>query len=188
MTVQIVKFDYDGPWDAQFLAPQSQSSPTQWRINRAGEELKAIQLEPAIGEVRIFERGFGVIKIAVSMFLIGVLLLSYIALTIKPVKDIGMTTTIATATQIVNEQIEAALAVRSPASAEPSCQDITTFLQVTPAPVKDSRGLTLVPQWEPTSCPPIYPGVIRVRASVSQIGSPTPVATAVALIFVRSAA
>lgn len=162
--------------------------PQRWRIRRAGEEMKANHLEPAIGEVRTSKREFGVIEIVVSLLLLGALLISYIALTISPVKDTGMNTTIATATQIVNEQIEGARAVRSPTSAEPSCQDITTFLQVTPAPVKDPRGVTLVSQWDPTSCPLIYPGVIRVRASVSRIGYPTPVASAVALIFVRSAA
>lgn len=150
--------------------------------------MKASRLEPAIGEVRNSERGFGVIEVLVSMFLIGVLLISSIPLMINSVKDTGMNTTIATATQIVNEQIEGARAVRSPASTEPSCQDITTFLQVTLAPVRDPRGVTLVPQWDPTNCPPIYPGVIRVRASVTRIGYSTPVASAVTLIFVRSAA
>lgn len=150
--------------------------------------MKANQLIPASGEVRISKRRFGVIAIVVSMLLLGTLLISYIALTISPVKNTGMNTTIATATQIVNEQIEGARAVRSPASTEPSCQDITTFLQVTPAPMKDPRGVTLVPQWDPTSCPSTYPGVMRVRASVTRIGYSTPVASAATLIFVRSAA
>ena len=149
--------------------------------------MKANLLEPDIGEVGISERRFGVIKIVVTMFLLGLLLISYIALTISPVKDTGMNTTIATARQIVNEQIEGARAVRSPASTEPSCQDITTFLQVPPAPVKDPRGVTLVPQWDPMSCPSTYPGLIRVRASVTPIGYSTPVASAATLIFVRSA-
>ena len=150
--------------------------------------MTAIHLGPAIGEVRVSERGFGVMKIVVSMFLLGTLFISYIALTIRPVQDTGMNTTIATAKQIVSEQIEGARAVRSPASTEPSCQDITTFLQVSPAPVNDPRGVTLVPQWEPTSCPSTYPGVIRVRASVTRNGYSTPVASAATLIFVRSAA
>lgn len=150
--------------------------------------MKANRLKPAIGEVRMSERGFGVIEVVVSMFLLGMMLISYIALTINTIKDTGINTTIATATQIVNEQIEGARAVRSPASTEPSCQDITTFLQVTLAPVKDPRGVTLVPQWDSASCPPIYPGVIRVRATVMRIGYSTPVASAVTLILVRSAA
>ena len=170
------------------MALQNQLPQMQWRISWAGEEVKTNRLKPATEEVRISERRFGVIGVVLSMFLIGALLVSYIALTIQPVKDIGMNTTIATATQIVNEQIEAARAIRSPASTEPSCQDITTFLQVPPAPVKDPRGVTLVPQWEPTSCPPIYPGLVRVSASVTRIGYPTPVASAVALILVGSAA
>ena len=134
------------------------------------------------------ERGFGVIEIVVSMFLLGVMVISYIPLLVNSLKDTGMNTTIATATQIVNEQIEGARAVRSPTSTEPSCQDITAFLQVTPAPVIDPRGVTLLSQWATTTCPPIYPGVVRVRVSVTREGYVTPVASAITLIFVRSAA
>lgn len=149
--------------------------------------MKANRLGPASEETRISEQGFGVIEIVVSMFLLGVLLVSYIPLLVNSVKDTGMNTTIATATQIINEQIEGARAVSSPASTSPSCQDIIAFLQVTPAPVKDPRGVTLQPQWDPTSCPSTYPGVVRVRASVTRIGYSTPVASAVTLIFVRTA-
>lgn len=150
--------------------------------------MKANLLRPAIEEVRISERGFGVIEVVVSFFLLGVLLISYIPLLVNSVKETGMNTTIATATQIVNEQIEGARAVRSPASTSPSCQDLTAFLQVTLASVIDPRGVTLLPQWDPTSCPSTYPGVMRVRVSVTRIGHPTPIASAVTLIFVRSAA
>ena len=72
--------------------------------------MKANLLEPAIGEVRISERRFGVIAIVVSMFLLGTLLISYIALTISPVKDTAINTTITAATQIVNELMKAMIA------------------------------------------------------------------------------
>ena len=72
--------------------------------------MKANRLKPVIGDLGISERGFGVIEIVVSMFLLGTLLISYIALTISPVKDTAINTTITAATQIVNELMKAMIA------------------------------------------------------------------------------
>ena len=58
------------------------------------------------------EQGFGIIEVVVSMFLLSVMAMSYIPLLLNSVKDTATNTTIATATQIVNEQIEGARAVR----------------------------------------------------------------------------
>ena len=131
--------------------------------------------------------GFGIIEVVISMFLLGLLSISFIPLLINSIKNSGTNTTIATATQIVNQQIEGARAVRSAAATAPSCSDMTKFLQVTLAPVIDPRGVTLIPQWDPTTCPSGYPGVVRVRVSVARSGISTPVASAVTLIFVLSA-
>ena len=133
------------------------------------------------------DQGFGIIEVVVSMFLLGLLSISFIPLLVNSVKNTGVNTTIATATQIVNQQIEGARAVRSAAATAPSCSDMTKFLQVTLAPVIDPRGVTLIPQWDPTTCPATYPGVVRARVTVSRSGISTPVASAVTLIFVLSA-
>lgn len=146
------------------------------RLRSAGEEL--------IRE----ESGFGIIEVIVSFFLLAVSTVSFIPVLVNSWTDTGKNTTIATATQIVNEQIEGARAVRSPASTAPSCYDVTQFLQVTLAPVTDPRGVTLRPQWDATTCPSIYPGVVRARVSVTRSGDVTPIASAVTLIFVLSAA
>lgn len=134
------------------------------------------------------ESGFGVIEVVVSIFLLGLLSVSFIPLLTNSWKATSMNTTIATATQIVNQQIEGARAVRSPTSTAPSCYDVTQFLQVTLPPVIDPRGVTLVPQWDAASCPSNYPGVVRAQISVMRSGYSTPVASAVTLIFVVSAA
>ena len=131
--------------------------------------------------------GFGIIEVVISMFLLGLLSISFIPLLINSVKNSGTNTTIATATQLVNQQIEGARAVRSATATAPSCSDITKFLQVTLAPVLDPRGVTLIPQWDVTSCPTTYPGVVRARVTVTRSGNATPVASAVTLIFVFSA-
>lgn len=139
-----------------------------------------------LGDACRLEGGFGMIEVVVSMLLLGVLSISFIPLLMNSVKSTGSNTTIATATQIVNREVEGARAVRSPTATSPSCNDITQYLQVTLASVIDPRGVTLVPKWDPTSCPSAYPGVVRARISVTRIGNATPVAQAVTLIYVAS--
>lgn len=137
---------------------------------------------------RTSESGFGILEVVVSMFLLSIMAMSYIPLLLNSVRDTATNTTIATATQIVNEQIEGARAVRSQQSTAPSCADVTAFLDVTPAPVVDPRGITLVPRWTTAVCPTTYPGVVRAEVSVTKLNANTPIASAVTLIFVRTAA
>ncbi len=131
--------------------------------------------------------GFGVIEVVVAMFLLSILSVSFIPVLVNSIKSTGKNTTIATATQIVNQEIEGARAVRSPTATTPSCLDITNFLSVTIASTTDPRGVTLIPKWDPTSCPATFPGVVRARISVTRSGSTTPMAQAVTLIYVASA-
>lgn len=138
--------------------------------------------------LRRSEEGFGIIEVIVSFFLLAVSTMSFIPVLVSSWTDTGKNTTIATATQIVNEQIEGARAVRSPGFTSPSCHDVTQFLEVTLAPVTDPRKVTLRPQWDATTCPSTYPGVVRARVSVTRSGDATPIASAVTLIFVLSAA
>lgn len=133
------------------------------------------------------EDGFGIIEVVVSMFLLGIMSVSFVPLLLNSWKDTGANTTIATATQIVNEQIEGARAVRSTSSSTPSCADVLAYLQVTLPPVIDPRGITLQPEWNATSCPPMYPGVVRASVQVSRVGVATPIASAVTLIYVATA-
>ena len=121
------------------------------------------------------------------MFLLGIMSVSFVPLVLNSWRDTGANTTIATATQIVNQQIEGARAVRSASSTTPSCQDIVSFLQVTLPPVIDPRGVTLQPSWSSTTCPTLYPGVVRASVQVSRNGSAIPIASAVTLIYVMSA-
>jgi len=135
----------------------------------------------------LHEGGFGIIEVLISLSLLALMSVAFVPLLMNSVIYTAKNTTIATATQIVNREIEGARAVRSPTATAPSCYDITQFLQVTLATVLDPRGVILVPQWEPTSCPSSYPGVVRAKVSVSRSGQNAPVAQAVTLIFVKSA-
>ena len=148
----------------------------------SGKRLRGVKRE-----VLHSEKGFGMIEIVVSLFLLTLLTMSFIPLIITTQKSAGANTTIATATQIVNQQLEGARSVRSPGANSPSCQDVTRFLQTTQSPVTDPRGVTLQPQWDPTACPTVYPGVIKVGVSVARTGSSASLASAVTLVYVASA-
>lgn len=137
--------------------------------------------------IRKDEAGFGVIEVVVSMFLLGMMSVSFVPLLLNSWKDTGANTTIATATQIVNEQIEGARAVRSASASTPSCADVIAYLQVTLPPVIDPRGITLQPEWNPTTCPTLYPGVVRASVEVLRVGVTTPIASAVTFIYVGTA-
>lgn len=135
---------------------------------------------------RIPSDGFGMIEVVISLFLLSILSLSFLPVLSNSWTTSGRNTTMATATQIVNQQIEGARAVRSTSATTPSCADITNFLQVTLAPMIDPRGVSLQPQWDPANCPSTYPGVVRVGASVSRVGSSVTIASAVTYVFVKS--
>lgn len=132
------------------------------------------------------ESGFSIIEVLISLVLLSLLAISFIPLILNSVTTAATNTTMVTATQIVNQEIEGVRAVRSPTGATPSCADIVAFLRITLTTVVDPRGVTLQPQWDATSCPSNYPGVVRARISVSKIGEVTPVAQAVTLIYVKS--
>ena len=149
-------------------------------------KMRASLFQSSSREIRRDESGFGLIEVVVSMFLLGMMSVSFVPLLLNSWKDSGANTTIATATQIVNQQIEGARAVRSASSTTPSCQDVLAYLQVTLPPVIDPRGVTLQPKWNTPTCPSTYPGVVRANVSVTRLGNSVPVASAVTLIYVAS--
>ncbi|WP_394770578.1 hypothetical protein [Lacisediminihabitans sp.] len=128
----------------------------------------------------------GIIEIVVAMLLLALLLLSFAPVLVNTIKLSARNTTIATATQIVSQQIEAARAVSTQSSTATKCSDIAGFIAITPAPVVDPRGVTLQPVWTAITCPLIYPGVVKVRVSVTQPGYPAATASATTLILVTA--
>lgn len=136
---------------------------------------------------RLDEGGLGIIEIVISLFLLALLAMSFVPILLNAWKVTAKNTTIATATQLVNQNLEGARSVRSATAGSPSCYDLTQYLKITPSPVTDPRGVILNTQWDATTCPSSYPGVVRVGISVSQSGATTPLASAVTLIFVSTA-
>lgn len=149
--------------------------------------MKVTRIKAFFDELLASEVGFGVTEVIISLFLLSLLSISFIPLLVNSLKNTATNTTIATATQIVNQEIEGARAVRSPTATTPSCADIINFLQVTLTTVTDPRGVTLMPKWDSASCPVSFPGVVRARVSVTRSASTAPIAQATTFIYVRSA-
>lgn len=129
----------------------------------------------------VLDTGFGLIEIVISMFLLGLLAIAFLPLLITSMRTTVTNSSIATATQLVNQQMDLAR------SAGNTCALLTTFgnasLAVTPP---DARGVSYQPA-RTVTCPLTYPGTARVKVSVAVVGSSFAPVTATTLIILRSA-
>ena len=123
--------------------------------------------------------GFGLVEIVVSMFLIGIIAVAFLPLLIQSVLISADNITVATATQMVNSELEVA---RSQAS---TCTALANFTAETPVTMTDSRGVELHPYRALGSCPSELPGTISFTSTVERPDG-TVVATATTLIFVSA--
>jgi hypothetical protein len=117
------------------------------------------------------------------MFLLALLALSFEPVLINTIKLSGRNTTIATATQIVNQQIETARALRSSTSTYPACADIQGFVNAFQADILDPRGVTLKTKWTYSGCPTVAPWAVYVRVTVTQAGATNTLASANTVIL-----
>ena len=129
--------------------------------------------------LRDSEEGLGLIEIVVSMFLIGLLAIAFLPLVIRGLTLTSTNVTLASATQLVNAQIDLA---RAQVATSESCAGLTTFVAVAVAPVVDERGTSMQAATTAT-CPTIYPGTATVTVTVTAGGAV--VSRAQTLIYVR---
>lgn len=131
------------------------------------------------------ESGFGLLEVVISMFLLGLLAIAFLPLMITSMKTTVRNSTVATATQLVNQQMEQAR------SAGDTCTALTAYGNPSPAltAIPDSRGNSYQPVRTVEACPALataYPRTARVTVSVSVVGSTTPALTATTLIYLRA--
>lgn len=81
------------------------------------------------------DRGLGLVEIVVALFLLALLSLAFLPLLINSLQQTIRNATISTATQVLNEQLDAVLA------AEPTCAALTAFEVAAPGPTTDRRGV-----------------------------------------------
>jgi type II secretory pathway pseudopilin PulG len=124
------------------------------------------------------ESGFGVIEIVVSLMLLAVLAVAMLPTFVGSLTNSARNSSLATATQIVDQQLELAR------SAGDTCVALDAYEAALPAAVSDSRGVTYSIS-RSVDCPAAaYPSTVRVTVSVSPSGSSAPDAAASTLVYV----
>ncbi len=130
---------------------------------------------------RIFERlrsdnGFGLIEIIVSMFMIAALAIAFIPLLVQGLKQSSANTTLATATQLVNERMQLAQGAGTTCS-------VVTALGVT-EDFTDPRGVVIRVTTTVGTCP-AGPGTVDVSATAVRLDTTQQIAEAETLVFVQ---
>ena len=111
------------------------------------------------------DSGFGMVEIVVAMFLLGILSLMILPVIISAMTLASKNVTIATATQLSNQQVDVARSLPS------SCASLTAFADETLGlRHTDPRGTVLVVD-RAAVCPLTYPGVVTFTSSVGAEGA-----------------
>lgn len=127
------------------------------------------------------DAGFGLVEIIVSMFLLALLSIAFLPLLITSMRTTVVNSTTATATQLVNQQMELAR------GAGDTCTELTLFKVAALATVTDSRGVSYQPERTVGSCTALaadYPATVAV--TVSAVPSTGASVSATTLIYLRA--
>lgn len=126
--------------------------------------------------------GFGLVEVVVSMFLLVLLSVAFLPLLIGSLQATVRSTTVATATQVLSEQLDIASLVARNCAAFDSYE--TAALPV----VTDDRGTQYQAVRSVTGCPAsTFPATVTVTVSVDVAGQPDLDLHATTLAVVESA-
>lgn len=107
------------------------------------------------------ESGVGLVEIVVAMFLLALLSIAFLPLLIGSLQQSIRNSTISTATQILNEQLDALLAT------EPTCAAVTSFESAVPGLTPDRRGVNYQATRSVPDCSSLtFPATITVDLGV----------------------
>lgn len=128
------------------------------------------------------DRGFGIIEVVISVFLLGVLVIAFLPLLQSSLKLSSNNVTSATAVQLVNEQMDIARGLPA------TCAAIQRFATETIGLLnEDPRGTVLeVHRTAPSTCPTTYPTNVALGISVTVEGSSEVLAEATTRVFLAS--
>lgn len=128
------------------------------------------------------ESGFSLVEIVVSMFLIGVLAISVLPVFIQALTASATNITIATATQMVNDQMDLARA------SVKNCAELTTFVGAVPPPVTDSQKVVLRASRTSSTCSDAQLDAAALTITVTRSDTNAEVAEATTLLSVNASA
>ena len=141
-------------------------------------------MDTAVAEPMSEDSGFGLIEIVVSMMMLAILSLCLLPLLITGVKQSAKTATMATATQLVQQQMESARTKSTCAALSSSLLTPTTTTSVS----TDSRGVAMTQTQVVGPCPitaAILNGKVSVSSTVTRSDG-TVLATATTYVFVTA--
>lgn len=142
------------------------------------------------------ESGFGLVEIMVSMFMLALLSISFLPLLITALKASVTNATLATGTQLINQQLDLA---SKTATTTPNCSAMKAFSSATLGAIgtlTDRNGNVLQPnrelkvisgQTDALGCPLTYPGTVVLRSWVTVSGKTTVIVETTARYFVATA-
>lgn len=129
------------------------------------------------------DRGFGLVEIVVSMFVLGLIAIAFLPLLIQGVQVTAKNRVIAAATQLVHDQLEQARAITT-------CNGLVAFGADTSQPSANFQITRTVENADDASADPCtitYPGVVKVTIDIVQAGEIETLTTATSLVLVKTA-
>ena len=132
-------------------------------------------LRPAVDD-----GGFTLIEVVVAMFLLAIVSTGLIPALIGSLKVSGQNTTIATASQLVSQQLDVAR------SGPATCSALMNYKIAVLPPVVDARGVSFQPVRSSVTCTSGAPGIARVRVTVTLTGNAHVLASASTYIYITS--
>lgn len=113
------------------------------------------------------DRGFGLVEIVVSMFLLALLAVAFLPLLIESLRVSVTNSKVATANQILSEQLDAIALVGR------TCAAFDAFESAAIPTVTDARGTVYQADRDVTGCTPAsYPAPVTIVLTVSVVGEP----------------
>lgn len=122
------------------------------------------------------DQGFGLVEIVVSMFMMALLAVAFLPLLIQGLQTSHRTTTLATATQLVNERMQLAQ------SSGPVCTNVATL--AVSEEFTDPRGVVIRVVTDVGTCPAGV-GTVDVVATATRLDTSEQLAVAETKVFVQ---
>ncbi|MFC5928098.1 hypothetical protein D6T64_10345 [Cryobacterium melibiosiphilum] len=127
------------------------------------------------------DSGFGVIEIVVSMFLLALLAIGFLPLLVQSLRVSVSNSTLATATQLVTQQMEELRALGT------TCATLDTYAssEFSTVTAAGNHVLTITVDIDCPGASVAYPTTVPVNVSVSEDMDALPIATAMTLMLVE---
>lgn len=126
------------------------------------------------------DAGFTLLEVIIAMFLLAIVVTGLIPALVGSLKLSAQNTNIATASQLVGQQIDVAR------SGVATCAGLTNYKNAVLPPVVDARGVSFQPIRNSVTCTAGTAGIAKVRVSVTLTGNSHVLASAVTYVYITS--